>query len=382
MEPTREPPMEQERQRGEQVSTHRLLYALVALLGIVAIALLVVLVWLLRPQPTSTAVAAKGCPMDITRSIYGFGTKPGELLVEPLAVAFDGAGNVWVSDTGNARVVEFGPDGKLIRSVGDDGGPGRLHSPYGLSFSNDFQRLYVADWTRREVLIFSAEGRYVQSLPAGDQDLAVFGPDGFSPYDIAVRGAQIVVASNDGLYFFDRSGYVVDRWGGETRGSDVGSFAFPDALAIDPTTGNVYVADTLNRRVIALDGDGNVLWVSGERDEQGKIVGFWQLPRSVVVGPDGLVYVTDTFRAQDRCAGVGHIVVLKPTGELVSEFGAAGRSEDTLSFPEKMAIGPDGTFAIADRENNRVVVFTVGPLPPADPGEASLYEKSFVRFGQ
>ena len=79
---------------------------------------------------------------------------------------------------------------------------------------------------------------------------------------------------------------------------------------------------------------------------------------------------------------MGHIVVLTPTGELVSEFGAAGQSEDTLRFPEKMAIGPDGTFALADRENNRVVLFTVGPLPPADPGEASLYEKSFVRFGR
>ncbi|NOY54933.1 MAG: hypothetical protein GXP34_03005 [Actinobacteria bacterium] len=381
MESPQEPSLERERRPLGQATIHRLLYVLIGLLGVAAVILLVMLIWLLRPQPTSMPVAVAGCPMEITRSIYGYGTKPAELLVQPLAVTFDGTGNVWISDTGNARVVEFGPNGKLVRSVGDDGGQGRLHSPYGLAFGSDFERLYVADWTRREVVVFSADGHYVKSLPAGDQDLAVFGPDGFSPYDVAVRGAQIVVASNDGLYFFDRSGHVVDRWGGDTRGSDVGSFAFPDALAIDPTTGNVYVADTLNRRVVALDGDGNVLWVSGKRDEEGKIVGFWQLPRSVVVGPDGLVYVTDTFRAQDHCAGTGHIVVLKPTGELVSEFGAAGQSEDTLSFPEKMAIGPEGTFALADRENNRVVLFTVGPLPPADPGEASLYEKSFVRFG-
>ncbi|NIA24578.1 MAG: hypothetical protein GWP04_03315 [Gammaproteobacteria bacterium] len=381
MEPAQEPPIEQGRQPGEQTAIRRLLYALIGVLSIAAVALLAVLVWLVRPQPTSTVVAVEGCPMEISRSIYGFGAKPTDLLDQPLAVTFDGAGNVWISDTGNSRVVEFGPDGKLIRFVGDDSDTGRLHSPYGLSFSSDFQRLYVADWTRREVVVYSADGRYIESLPAADQGLAVFGPDGFSPYDVHVVGSQIVVASNDGLYFFDKSGHVVDRWGGELRGSEVGSFAFPNGVAIDPATGNLYVADTLNRRVVALDGEGNVLWASGKRDEEGKIVGFWQLPRSVVVGPDGLVYVTDTFRAQDRCAGVGHIVVLKPTGELVSEFGAAGTSEDSFSFPEKMAMGPDGTFGIADRENNRVVLFSVDPLPPADPDEVSLYEESFVRFG-
>lgn len=376
-----EPPMDGEEQADDMISSRRLLYILMGVLAAAAIALLVLIVWLLRPEPVvEEAAVADGCPMEVTRSIYGYGIEPGELLVKPLGVAVDDDGNVWVADTGNARVVQFDSGGGLVRIIGDGDDPGRLSSPYGLSFSADGQRLYIADWTRREVVVYTTDGRYIESLPAAEQDLEVFGPDGFSPYDVHVRGAEIVVSSNDGLYFFDRSGMVVDRWGGETRGSGVGEFAFPDAFAIDPTSGDFYVADTLNRRVVALDDEGNVLWISGQPDQDGQIVGFWQLPRSVVVGQDGMIYVTDTFRAQNDCAGTGHIVVLDPTGALVGEFGAAGRTEGTFSFPEKMAVAADGSFAIADRENNRAALFTVGPMPPADSLEQSTYEQSFARI--
>lgn len=377
-----EPPSEAPLVEGEEdASTRRLLYIMIGLLAGAAVALILLILWLLRPGPVVEADAvAEGCPMEVTRSIYGFGVEPGELLVQPLGTAIDGSGDTWVADTGNARVVQFDSDGNLVRIIGDQDDPGRLHSPYGLSFSPDYQRLYIADWTRGEVVVYTGDGRYVESLPAADQDLEVFGPDGFSPYDVHLQGAEIVVSSNDGIYFFDRTGHVIDRWGGEGRGTAVGEFAFPDAFAIDPTTGDFYVADTLNRRVVALDPDGTVLWIAGEADIDGQIVGFWQLPRSVVVGTDGLIYVTDTFRAQDHCSGTGHIVVLSPEGELVGEFAAAGREEDRFSFPEKMSVGPDGSFAIADRENNRVALFSVGPMPPADPGELSLYEESFKRY--
>ncbi len=186
------------------------------------------------------------------------------------------------------------------------------------------------------------------------------------------------MASNDGLYFFDRNGNVVDRWGGETRGSEPGEFAFPDAFTIDEATGTFYVADTLNRRIVALDSSGEVLWISGERDVDGEIVSFWQLPRGITIGGDGNLYVVDTFRAQDKCSGAGHIVVLNKDGELLSEFGAGGLAETSLNFPEKIAVAPDGSFAVADRENNRVVLFTVTlPLPDATDLEHAAYERSY-----
>lgn len=362
-------------------NSRRLLVGLIVFLVLAAIGLIVLLFWLLRPEdePDSLTLPTE-CPIDSVDSIYGYGPEVEELLLHPLAVSFDPAGDVWVSDTGHGRLLEFDRDGELLTMIGQTDELGALASPYGIDFSDDGERIYVADWTQGAILVYSADGRYVEHFPAADQDLTVFGDPGFSPYDVHVWGSQVVVASNDGIYFFDRTGHVIDRWGGETRGAQPGEFAFPDALTVDEETGNVYVADTLNRRVVALNSDGDVLWISGTPDDSGQITGFWQLPRSITLGPDGRLYVVDTFRAQDKCAGVGHIVVLDTNGDLVSEFGAAGRDELTFNFPEKLAVTPDGTFGLADRENSRAVLFTLGPLPGPDPLEQESYDRSFQRF--
>ncbi|NIA24942.1 MAG: hypothetical protein GWP04_05170 [Gammaproteobacteria bacterium] len=375
-QPTAEHPSTPDRSATSQ----HLLWLLLLLLGAAAVGLGVLIVFLLRPSsPTSGAPSqAAGCPMTIERSIYGIGTDPKDLLLRPMGVAFAPDGNVWVADTGHARLLEFDQTGTFVREVGQD----RLTSPYGLTFDAVENRLYVADWNARQVMVFSRDGRYVKSYPSADQDPSVFGTDGFTPFEVRVWGSLVVVSSNDGLYFFDRDGKVVDYWGTGARSREVGGFNFPDAFDIDPELGRFYVADTLNRRVVALDETGSVLWVSGQPDQKGEIVGFWQLPRSIAVGPDGNVYVVDTFRFQRTCAGIGHVVVLSPEGALIGEFGRGGPGEGTLNFPEKLAVGPDGVFAIADRENGRIALFRVDELPPADETETSLYAKSFVRFGE
>ncbi len=360
-------------------TTRRLMIGMIIVLSLAAIGLLILLLLLLRSgeEPQSLAMP-DDCPLDISRSVYGYGAELDQLLNKPLAVTFDGSENLWVSDTGNGRVLALDTDGNLLRIIGTEEGAGRMFSPYGLAFDETYQRLYVADWTARFVFIYSPDGRYIERIPADDQDLTIFGEAGFTPFHVEVWGAQIIVSSNDGLYFFDRAGHVTDHWG--QRGAEAGEFAFPDAFDIDRTAGTFYVADTLNRRVVALDSAGEVLWISGRPDQAGAITGFWQLPRSITVGQDGNVYVVDTFRAQEKCSGMGHVVVLDPGGELVSEFGAAGSQEWAFSFPEKLAIGPNGTFGLADREKGRVVVFDVGQLPPADESEADKYLQSFTRF--
>jgi len=370
---------------GEERTTRRILVALLAVLALAAVGLLGLLVWLLRPQPGPRAPGEPvGYPIRVVAAIYGSGPRREQLLRTPLGVAFDGDGNVWISNTGRSRVEVYTTDGAFVRAVGAEPGPGRLWSPYGIAVDPDRERVYVADFAARAVQIFSTSGAYVGHLPADDQDLGVFGPDGFTPYDVGLLEGRVIVSSNDGLYFFDATGHVVARWGGRfkgrnVRGVELGMFNFPDAFEVDPERGRIYVADTLNRRVVALDREGRWLWVSGLPDAYGKIRGFWQLPRGIVLGPDGNLYVVDTFRADPEGMGTGHLVVLSPEGELLSEFGRSGEPEGAFDFPEQLAVDGDGLFAIADRENHRVVLFTLGPLPPPDRGETELYGESFSR---
>jgi DNA-binding beta-propeller fold protein YncE len=363
----------------EPAGTRRLLYGIVGGLAVAVIVLGLLLAALLRAPPASApASPAEPANVDIV-SVLGMGDAEGRL-DRPMGVASDPRGNVWVSDTGNSRVVVFDASGVVVRVVGADEGPGRLESPYGVTVDAERDRVYVADWTAGAVRVYSSEsGRYLESLPAPEQDPAVFGGQGFSPYHVRAVGSRVVVSSNDGLYFFDRTGMVAERWGGQARGQAPGEFNFPNAFDVEPSTGRVYVADTLNRRIVALERDGGVAWISGSPDQEEQITGFWQLPRGLVVASDGNVFVVDTFRFDSQGEGIGHIVVLNPDGELVSEFWRSGSTGDGLNFPEKIGVGPDGTFAIADRDNHRVILFRVNGLPAPHQREAEMYRGSFTR---
>ncbi len=367
----------------EDRTTRRMLIVLLSLLGIGAIALLLLLIWLLRPAPSAPpAGQAAGYPIQVVTTIYGFGNQPDQLLRTPLGVTFDADGNVWISDTGRSRVEEYTSDGGFIRVVGDQEGAGQLLGPYGIAVDPATDRVYVADYAARIVQIFTTSGGYVGHFPADDQKMTVFGANGFSPYDVQIVDGRVVVSSNDGLYFFDTEGHVVARWGGlhkgkNIQGVDVGMFNFPDAFAVDPDSGRFYVADTLNRRVVALDPQGRWLWVSGKPDAKGRIKGFWQLPRGIQVGADGNIYVVDTFRFDQTGMGTGHIVVLSSDGKLLSEFGRTGSDDGAFNFPEQLASDrQSGLWAVADRENNRVVVFRLKtPYPPVDDLQEPKYAK-------
>jgi DNA-binding beta-propeller fold protein YncE len=369
----------------DERSTRRMLILLAWILGIAALLLLGLLFWLLRPEGTPTPPGqAAGYPIDVVTTIYGRGTQAGDLLSQPLGVAFDADGNVWISNSGRARVELYTNGGDYIRTIGDQPGDGELLSAYGLTVDDERDLVYVADLNAGLVKIYTTDGAYVGHLPSDQQERAVFGPDGFTPLDVKVSPeGRIVVSSSDGLYFFDQDGNVVARWGatkkGENqRGGADGAFNFPDAFTIDPQDGSFYVADTLNRRVTAIDADGHVRWISGTPDKDGESTSFWQLPRGIQIGTDGSLYMVDTFRFSPDGMGTGHIVVLSKDGELVSEFGRAGTDDGAFNFPEHLASGPDGLWAIADRENNRVVVFRLNtPYPEIDDLLARRFPETF-----
>jgi DNA-binding beta-propeller fold protein YncE len=81
-------------------------------------------------------------------------------LFGPRDIAFDGAGNLWVTDTGDQRIQVYTPQGTFVRSIGTKGsGPGQFSEPVGISIAAD-GTVFVADMYNSRVEILNADGSY------------------------------------------------------------------------------------------------------------------------------------------------------------------------------------------------------------------------------
>jgi sugar lactone lactonase YvrE len=89
---------------------------------------------------------------------------PAELF-GPRDAATDAEGNVWVTDTGQDRLVVFSPDGTPLRTIGEEGdGPGQFNEPVGIAIADD-GTIFVTDVFNGRVVVLDSEGRFQSSFP-------------------------------------------------------------------------------------------------------------------------------------------------------------------------------------------------------------------------
>ena len=102
-------------------------------------------------------------------------------------------------------------------------------------------------------------------------------------------------------------------------GEEPGEFDDPQGVAVD-RTGNIFVADTNNHRVQKFRADGALLLVVGE---QGDGPGQMRFPRRVRVNAKDDLYVVDSSGQRiQKFDAEGHFVyqLLLPTGEGAAEI--------------------------------------------------------------
>jgi sugar lactone lactonase YvrE len=83
-------------------------------------------------------------------------------------IAFGPRERLFIADGyGNARVLEYAPDGKRVRQWGTPGsGPGQFRLPHGITLDHD-NIIYVADRENGRVQKFDLDGKFLGEWPLG-----------------------------------------------------------------------------------------------------------------------------------------------------------------------------------------------------------------------
>ncbi|HDQ70566.1 MAG TPA: TIGR03663 family protein [Chloroflexi bacterium] len=177
-----------------------------------------------------------------------------------------------------------------------------------------------------------------------------------APRDVSIGpdGAVYVVDGlNHRVQKFTPEGDFLTAWGVystlEMESGRAQGFNDPWGIAVGEEA--VYVADTWNHRIQKMDLEGNLLRVWGQFGEYQTLghSAFYG-PRGVTLGPDGLVYVTDT--------GNKRVQVFETDGTFAFQWGGSGVVEGYLDEPVGIAFDPEQQeIYVADTWNRRVQVF-------------------------
>jgi sugar lactone lactonase YvrE len=333
----------------------------VVLLAIVLLVLLLtlgVLGWFLwgslTPAGAPRGEVTQG--MVWVRSIYGWGSNVEERLRSPIAVAVAPDGTYWTVSN-HDTVVGFDQNGRLagLYNLPRGEGEGEILAIEGIAF-DAAGNLYVADYGNAKVL---------KVLPDGTVD----GEVGVSyAQRVATSDDKLAIASTSGVALLGLAeGELITQWGGRGRGLE----EFDSVRGVDfGEDGTVFTSDSLNRRVKAYSPEGRVIWsfpdtatVEAARqldqlesdEEKARIAESipFELPGGLTVDAAGRIVLVDGFKMR--------ISTLDPrTGEVQGTYGRDGTLDGQFVYPSDIAYdAARDQFVVADTGNHRLQILRI-----------------------
>lgn len=272
-------------------------------------------------------------------------------LNDPMGIAVDAAGNIYIADSGNNVVRKVGPSGTITTIAGDFTlGPGysgdgqaatsaQLDDPTGLAL--DGQYLFIADTGNNVIRRVDLSTGTITTV-AGDFALGA----GYSGDGHAATSAQL-------------------------NG--------PTGVAVD-AEGNLYIADTANNLVRKVDPGGTISTFAGDYDlgagysgdGYAATAGQLNAPNAVAVDAAGNVFIAD--------GGNNVIRRVEPTGTISTFAGNYGLGPGyagdggtatgaQLYDPAGIAVDSSGNLFVADSVNN--VIREIAPPLYWDPNQTA-----------
>ena len=314
----------------------------------------------------------------------------------PIGVAVDGAGNVYVGDSGDSLIRKIASGGIVTTLAGTPGsgnanGTGsaaRFYVPTGTAVDTG-GNVYVAD-EFNDIIRKITPGGAVSTLagtPGSTGSSDGTGPAAqFNyPFGVAVDGSgnvYVTDSGNDTIRKITPGGAVTTVAGtpgmaGSSNGTGAAAlFNTPIGIAVDGS-GNLYVVEQGNFDVRKIAPGGVVTTLAGTAGTKGALDGTgpaaqFNLPAGCAVDGNGNVYVADYGNSSIRKITPAGVVTTL-AGHSTYEGSADGTGAAAQFYsPVGIAVDGMGNLYVAEQTNNTVrkvtpagVVTTLAGTPPA-----------------
>ena len=341
-------------------------------------------------------------------------------LNSPYGVTVDPAGNLYIADSYNNTIRKVSPAGTITTVVGTgvygysgDGGPAagaQLWDPLGVALDTA-GNLYIADTKNNSVRKVSAAGTITTVAGNGTHGYSGDGGPAASatltlPFAVTVDSAQnlyIADSYNYRVRKVSQTGIITTVAGGGGKDPVDGGLATSAGLSylfgiVVDAAGNLYISDAFLNRVYRVSPGGIITAVAGN-GSLGSAAGYsgdggpatnarLNLPSGIALDSAGSLYIADSDNDLVRkVTPAGIITTVAGNGAYVYSGDGGPTASAQLYQPEGVAVDAAGNLYIADAGNNRVrrvfpggIIATVAgngsPGYSGDGGPASIAQLS------
>ncbi len=301
----------------------------------------------------------------------------------PTGLAFDGAGNLYITDSYEHTIRKIDGAGNITtiagtgtRGSGGDSGPAtqaQFYSPTGIAIDAS-GIIYVADKINNRIRKIAANGIIMTIAGTGSYGFSGDGGPAISaqlayPTDVYVSPTGELLIADLGNRRVRKiavdgtittvAGNGISGFSGDGGMATSASFQSPNGLTSD-ADGNLYIADSFNNRIRKVDANGIITTIAGNGaigsagDDGLATQAAIGSPSYLTFDASGVLYVTQASGWIRRIDTNGVISTIAGTGTVDFSGDGGPATQATLNNPAGIRVNAAGDIVVADKGNYRV----------------------------